>query len=245
MHACRGPGSTSCRVSPGGRPDSGHSLCSSSQVLQYRVHYAVGQGALAVECRQEDVQTLAILSALHHRYFQYRVHYSVGQGALAVKCRQEGFQTLAIFSALHHRYFQHLNGAVGQGALAVEGRQEDVQTLAILSALHHRYFQHPGTLCRWPGSTSYRVSSGGRPDPGHSLCSSSQVPGTIQYITVCRESHNLSSFVWGTSILWPSFMALPDRDPLLFVRIGISGYGSGFYRTLFFNGFQFKIKKKK
>ncbi len=30
--------------------------------------HAVGQGALAVECRQEDVQTLAILSALHHRY---------------------------------------------------------------------------------------------------------------------------------------------------------------------------------
>jgi porphobilinogen deaminase len=70
----------------------------------------VGQGALAVECRQEDVQTLAILSALHHRYgtyFQYLVHYAVGQGAPAVECRQEDVQTLAILSALHHRYIQY------------------------------------------------------------------------------------------------------------------------------------------
>ena len=39
--------------------------------------HAVGQGALAVECRQEDVQTLAILSALHHRYLTLTVPYTV------------------------------------------------------------------------------------------------------------------------------------------------------------------------
>jgi porphobilinogen deaminase len=50
--------------------------------------HAVGQGALAVECRQEDVQTLAILSALHHRYFQHRAHYALVLRALAVECRK-------------------------------------------------------------------------------------------------------------------------------------------------------------
>ena len=35
--------------------------------------YAVGQGALAVECREDDFSTLSLLSILHHESTVYRV----------------------------------------------------------------------------------------------------------------------------------------------------------------------------
>jgi porphobilinogen deaminase len=117
----------SCQVSSEGRPNPGHFLSSSSQVLS--VHYDVGQGAQAVECRQEDVQTLAILPVL----ITGTAHCAVGQGALAVECRLEDYQTLAIISVLRHRYrYLTVHYGLVLKALAVEFRLEDVQTLAIL-----------------------------------------------------------------------------------------------------------------
>ena len=35
--------------------------------------YAVGQGAIAVECREDDFETLSFLSILHHESTVYRV----------------------------------------------------------------------------------------------------------------------------------------------------------------------------
>ena len=44
--------------------------------------HAVGQGALAVECREEDRETLAILAPLHHRYQQERSRVGGEGGAV-------------------------------------------------------------------------------------------------------------------------------------------------------------------
>ena len=47
--------------------------CSSIPFLASECMYAVGQGAIAVECREDDFETLSFLSILHHESTVYRV----------------------------------------------------------------------------------------------------------------------------------------------------------------------------
>jgi len=128
--------------------------------------YAVGQGAIAVECREDDYETLAFLSTLHHESTVYRV---VAERAL-LKVLEGGCSApFAVSTDVNDDMLLTLQGAV----FSLDGSEAVITSLSVDLSVYLDVYSQPEK------SSEGEISKNN--DPSSALTSSSPSSSSSSY----------------------------------------------------------------